>query len=647
MNLSIRNRSAARPRTRRALTRLLTAGALVAFGAVAWSGSAFASHAPPETKLWGYEAAAADARILQYDIGTDTFDTSCVPLPGASNGRGIAFDPRLAPAGGLWITRVAPGTFAGDGLIHKVGLPPSCPNLGSIPFGDGPGGQVPDDIGALDLDPDTGNLYAAEYISGLLGKDPVSTLYEVEENTGAIIRACNLPTADQNGNDTLAVVKDHPGLPPGKYLVTDNGEFSTTAQFVIPVTSMGPYTPPAGAPDCQIVATGNTPGGRTGIDFEPVSNDMIATDLGQIFDQNGFPWGTTQASMSAAPSSQIEDITLQVPPGAPANLTLTPATDTNEVGTQHCVTATVTDVLGIPVPGVTVRFSVTGANPTSGTGTSPTDANGQATFCYVGTVAGVDTISAYADTNSNAVQDPGEPGATATKTWTPGPPATLDLQPETDVNVVDSQHCVTATVKDAFGNPTPNIVVRFTIVGSVNTSGSRVTNAAGEATFCYIGPALPGMDVITAFADTNNNGVQDANEPSDRATKEWVVPPSVEGCKVTYGGRITAANDDKATFGGNAQAPFKGQEQYQDHGPAVDINVHSIEITSVTCSADGTQASIFGQATINGEGTFDFRIDLKDLGEPGTSDTYRIRLSNGYDSGEQVLEGGNVQIHFP
>jgi hypothetical protein len=28
-------------------------------------------------------------------------------------------------------------------------------------------------------------------------------------------------------------------------------------------------------------------------------------------------------------------------------------------------------------------------------------------------------------------------------------------------------------------------------------------------------------------------------------------------------------------------------------------------------------------------------------------DTYRIQLSNGYDSGEQVLDGGNVQIHFP
>jgi hypothetical protein len=45
-------------------------------------------------------------------------------------------------------------------------------------------------------------------------------------------------------------------------------------------------------------------------------------------------------------------------------------------------------------------------------------------------------------------------------------------------------------------------------------------------------------------------------------------------------------------------------------------------------------------------GSFDFRIDVDDNGEPGRSDTYRIRLSNGYDSGIQTLaKGGNIQIH--
>ena len=75
------------------------------------------------------------------------------------------------------------------------------------------------------------------------------------------------------------------------------------------------------------------------------------------------------------------------------------------------------------------------------------------------------------------------------------------------------------------------------------------------------------------------------------------------------------------------------------------MNVHSIDILAVTCSADGLSASIFGTATIDGAGSVDFRIDVTDEGEPGSSDTYQIRLSNGYDSGLQTLVGGNIQIH--
>lgn len=231
-------------------------------------------------------------------------------------------------------------------------------------------------------------------------------------------------------------------------------------------------------------------------------------------------------------------------------------------------------------------------------------------------------------------------------TVTPGDPATLELEPAAATNTVDEEHCVTATVLDAFGNPTPNIIVRFSVTGSVTTGGSVTTDSNGQAGFCYTGPGLPGADVITAYADTNADNVNDATEPEDIATKTWVIPANQEECKVTYGGRIEAANGDKATFGGNAKGVGPaGEETYQDHGPAVDINVHSIEILSVTCNADGTMASIFGTATINGQGVYDFRIDLQDLGEPGSADTYRIRLSSGYDSGEQVLNRGNVQIH--
>lgn len=220
-----------------------------------------------------------------------------------------------------------------------------------------------------------------------------------------------------------------------------------------------------------------------------------------------------------------------------------------------------------------------------------------------------------------------------------GAPTALVLTPKTATNPVDTEHCVTATVTDAFGDHVANTDVDFVVTGLDNTNGAATTNAGGQATFCYIVGPLPGEDLITATA-------QDGTRPSDTATKTIVLPASTAGCKVTYGGRVVAANGDKATFGGNAKVPAsgpKGQQQYQDHGPVADLNVHSISVDAVVCTP--TSASIFGTARVNGSGSVNYRIDVRDLGEPGTNDRYRIRLGTGYDSGDQQLIGGNVQIH--
>ena len=285
-------------------------------------------------------------------------------------------------------------------------------------------------------------------------------------------------------------------------------------------------------------------------------------------------------------------------------------------------------------------------NPTFPTGSL----TGAQSIGFVETITAPTIVGNYTCTLT-AVTDPGGPTLavqTVNVTVTPAEPATLDLQPETATNVVDAEHCVTATVADAFGNVTPGITVDFSVVPTTfrtPSGGTAVTDAAGVATFCYTS-ALPGSDTITAFADTDNSGLQNGTEPSDTAAKTWVLPGATEGCKVTNGGRIETTDGDKATFGGNAKGSGpSGQEQYRDHGPAVDMRVHSIDILSVLCSEDGTSASIFGTATIDGAGSVDFRIDVTDQGEPGSSDTYRMRLSNGYDSGEQTLVGGNVQIH--
>ena len=233
-----------------------------------------------------------------------------------------------------------------------------------------------------------------------------------------------------------------------------------------------------------------------------------------------------------------------------------------------------------------------------------------------------------------------------------GTPATLTLTPHTATNEVGQQHCVTATVKDSSAHTLSGVTVRFSVTGPGATSGSKTTGSNGQATFCYTS-SLPGNDSIVAYADTNGNNMQDMGEPSDTATKTWTLPSSTPVCEatITSGGWIIAMNGDRANFGGNARSDSagntSGQEEYQDRGPASPMNVHSIAVLAMTCNSDRTQASIFGTATKDGSGSYNFRIDVTDRGEPGSSDTYRMRLSGGttYDSGEQTLRGGNVQIH--
>jgi hypothetical protein len=111
-----------------------------------------------------------------------------------------------------------------------------------------------------------------------------------------------------------------------------------------------------------------------------------------------------------------------VPGATPFDLTLSPATATNPTGTSHTVTATLSQG-GSPLAGKAVKFSVTGANAT--TGTSSTGSNGQATFTYTGNAAGKDDIVACFDETNNGDC---EATATATKTWTTGDPTPPSCQ---------------------------------------------------------------------------------------------------------------------------------------------------------------------------------------------------------------------------
>lgn len=80
-----------------------------------------------------------------------------------------------------------------------------------------------------------------------------------------------------------------------------------------------------------------------------------------------------------------------------SDIKLAPETDTNEIGDTHTVTATVvTDDPDpdTPVVGTEVTFTVIAGPHAGTTGNATTDGDGKASFSYMGTAAGIDTIEA-------------------------------------------------------------------------------------------------------------------------------------------------------------------------------------------------------------------------------------------------------------
>ena len=144
-------------------------------------------------------------------------------------------------------------------------------------------------------------------------------------------------------------------------------------------------------------------------------------------DSYGYPGG-----MSLSPVAVVTSISLA------------PKTGSDQVGTTHCVTATVEDQNAAPVVGVRVDFAVTGAHTLPGF--SSTDSSGQASFCYQGTNGGNDLIVA---TISNLHDD-------ATFTWTSNRAPVARCADRTVV--ADGVCSADASVDDGSFDPDGNLV---------------------------------------------------------------------------------------------------------------------------------------------------------------------------------------------
>ena len=146
--------------------------------------------------------------------------------------------------------------------------------------------------------------------------------------------------------------------------------------------------------------------------------------------------------------------------GQLAEIDATPEIDTNEVGTQHLVTARATDEFGNGVPGVVVSFQVTAGphsndeldndpnTPNGFFGRCTTGAEGSCSQGYVGSETGDDTITAFEDDDSDFDYDTSvggiggdQPADEVSKSWVAAGQGTqrvrLDMETDPSNNNVD------------------------------------------------------------------------------------------------------------------------------------------------------------------------------------------------------------------
>ena len=162
-------------------------------------------------------------------------------------------------------------------------------------------------------------------------------------------------------------------------------------------------------------------------------------------------------------------------------------------GTERCVTATATTGSGDEWGNRPVGFTVSGTN--SDSQITNTNSNGQVQFCYTPASAGTDTLTVFADNDGSGAQNGLEPTDTVDQVVVAGP-LTITLLPETETNEVGTNHTVTATVRDANGDPVEGIGVTFTISGvnfceyfyGCGDGQYKLSNASGEASFTSRAP---------------------------------------------------------------------------------------------------------------------------------------------------------------
>ncbi|MCX5970718.1 MAG: Ig-like domain-containing protein, partial [Coprothermobacterota bacterium] len=168
--------------------------------------------------------------------------------------------------------------------------------------------------------------------------------------------------------------------------------------------------------------------------------------------------------------------------GTVTTIVLSPTSGINSLGATHKLIATVTNEFGKLMNGFPVLFTVTGSHPK--TFTSNTDINGEATWSWIETTPGIDSIVASCGgINSNTAAKQWANRVITTITPTLG---TTAYSATNNVSDGNTTHTITVWVRDQFGDAVTNTALNLVRTGAnPKTAATGLTNGSGVLVYVY------------------------------------------------------------------------------------------------------------------------------------------------------------------
>ena len=283
------------------------------------------------------------------------------------------------------------------------------------------------------------------------------------------------------------------GADTGKVRVVAKGNSGRPADTAIVTVTLAPVTSvvvsPA-APSVQVGQTVQLAATPQDQDGNPLSGRVVtwaSTNPGvAAVSGNGLVSGVAAgaATVTAVSEGQSGSVGITVTVVPVASVTVSPASATVTVGQTTQLSATPKDASGNPLTGRTVTWATSNA--------------------AVATVSGTGLVSGGAIGTATITASSEGRNGTATITVTSVPVATVSVSPATASLQVGQIVQLTASPKDASGNPLTGRVVTWTSsapgVASVNGSGLVTSVAAGSATITATSEGRSGTAAVTVTA---------------------------------------------------------------------------------------------------------------------------------------------------